>query len=246
MKLAGARIALTRPQGLDAPWADVVRAAGGHPCLYPLLQLHATGQPLPAAAAEADGLIFISPAAVGFALAELRAAGLPRPEQILAAPGAGTAAALERAGLKPIMYPLEDGDSEALLRCLPVSPGQHWLLVRGEGGRQVLDQGLLQQGARLSDWRLYRRDADQEQLQRLLQDLPQLDALLLTSSETLRTLFAHAGESQRQQLQSKPLLVLHPRIAATARQLGVQRLALCAGAADLPAALAGIADVQQP
>lgn len=246
MTLQGRRIALTRPLGLNHDWQQALLNTGAEPVLYPLLRLQAVTTELPAAAHQADGFIFISPAAVTFSRAQLQANSLPGPQQQLAAIGKGTAAALLEHGAATVLHPPDAGDSDSLLQLMPDVDGQHWVLVRGEGGRERLPEVLKQRGAILHDWRVYRREPDLESMQRLLQDLDTLDALLLTSSESVRTLFAQAGESLLQRLQSKPLLVLHPRIGEAAAALGALRCIVCQGAADLPAAVAAILENQCP
>lgn len=244
--LHGRRIALTRPQGLNDEWAAALSGAGATPVTYPLLCLLPVPTPLPPAAASADGFVFISPSAVAFAWPVLQRVHLPQARQRLAAVGSGTAAALLAGGAGAVLHPPGHGDSTALLQCLPALDGQHWVIVRGEGGRELLSEALRERGAHVHDWAVYRREADAQQLHGLLQDLDTLDALLLSSSDVVRTLFAHAGESLLQRLQSKPLVVLHPRIAAAARALGARRVAVCDGAQDLPAALARVLDDRCP
>lgn len=242
--LSGTRIALTQPEGADERWRSAVLACGALPEPYALLRLQPTGTPMPDIARRAHGLIFISPGAVRLALPALQQAGLPQPHQLLACPGEGSAAALGAAGFESL-HPPATGDGLSLLQQLPHVSGQDWLLIRGEGGREELAQGLQARGAHVHDWRLYRREADPQQVARLLHDLPLLDAVMISSSETLRLLFAQAGESQRQRLQSKPLVVLHPRIAAAARELGVLHAGVCDSAAALPDVLARLLQHQR-
>lgn len=245
-RLYGRRIALTRPQGLNEEWAGVLQGSGATPVTYPLLQLLPLPTAVPALAASAHGFVFISPSAVAFAWPALQHLHLPHSGQQLAAVGSGTAAALMAAGAGAVLHPQGNGDSNALLQCLPAVAGQRWVVVRGEGGRELLSDGLRERGAEVYDWPVYRREADEPQLHALLRDLDTLDALLLTSSDVVRTLFAHAGESLLQRLQSKPLVVLHPRIATAARALGARRVAECSGAQDLPAALLRVLDDRCP
>ncbi|HKT41735.1 MAG TPA: uroporphyrinogen-III synthase, partial [Rhodanobacteraceae bacterium] len=97
--LKGTRIAITRPVGTGAAWARRVRALGGTPLLLPGSSLRAASDARAARAAlrmalACDVAIFTSPAAVKFALRldALRSRATPL------APGAGTRAALRRAG----------------------------------------------------------------------------------------------------------------------------------------------------
>lgn len=234
----GPRVALTRPEGLNADWEQALQELGGRAALYPLLRLEAVDSTPPATAVNADGYIFVSPSAVAFAWPALQHLSLPRAEQRLAAVGAGTAKALRARGAADILHPPGNGGSEQLLSILPAVDGQRWLLIRGQGGRDLLAGELRRRGAQIDEWIAYERQANLPAVRALLDDLETLDALLLTSSECVRTLFAHAGVSRQQQLQSKPLLVLHPRIAAAAQALGASRVALCEDSSGLEAALA--------
>lgn len=246
MKLHGRRLALTRPHGLGAAWASAAQQAGMQVGYYPLLTIEATDAPVPAAASQASGWIFISPSAVTCAWPQLAAAGLPLAHQRIAAPGSGTTQVLHQHGIPAVTAPEGIGDSERLLPLLPVAMDQHWILVRGESGRDTLARALDERGVHVHEWVCYRRHVEAGVVQQLLDDLPRCDALLLSSSQTVRALFAHAGESGRQRLQSTALVVLHPQIAAVAQTLGAQRIAVCESPAGLPQALAAVLDDADP
>lgn len=233
MSLSGLRFVLTRPLGLNHEWQTALEDRGGMVLTYPLLKIEPTSTPMPAGLLSADGLIFISPSAVHQALPLLKSKHLPAPTQWLAAMGKGTAQALQEYDLSATFCPQGTGDSAQLLELMPDVARQRWGIIRGEGGRDLLHAELARRGADVVDWAVYWREPDLDMAARLLQDLPTLDVLVLTSSETVRMLFAYAGESLIQQLQSKPIVVIHPRIAEAATALGAKQVFLASNVAEL-------------
>lgn len=225
MSLFGLRVALTRPEGLNEAWQEVLANAGVLGLSYPLLRLEPNQQALPAAFHTADGWIFISPSAVQLAWPQLK--GFVRAVQPkIAAIGQGTARVLHQHGVGVDYCPPGEGDAERLLVVLPEVEGQTWGVVQGEGGRDLLVRQLQERGAEVVVWSLYRRAPNLDCARLLLNRLDQLDAIVLSSSETVRLLFAQAGESEIEQLQSKALVVIHPRIGDVARACGAKTVLL--------------------
>jgi uroporphyrinogen-III synthase len=226
--LAGLRVAITRPAGQAEVLAARIQAVGGEALSLPLLEIapptqlvvpHELGEQM----ACADWVIFISPNALRMALQLLPLQAWP-PHPKLAAIGQGTARALRAAGFAHIVAPSEGGDSEALL-ALPAFQnvaGQRVLLVRGEGGRELLAAGLSKRGALIEHAVVYRRVA-------LPPDFAVLRhhdtmVFVLTSSEAVRVLVgaAHAvGEFDW--LRAQDFVFAHPRIAAQSKTLGLNR-----------------------
>ncbi|HVI25511.1 MAG TPA: uroporphyrinogen-III synthase [Xanthomonadaceae bacterium] len=109
-----------------------------------------------AAALAADVVLFTSPAAVRAATGLLRLRA--RRGQVWCAVGAGTAAALRRAGIADVQAPTRM-DSEGLL-ALPVLQalrGRSVGLVTAPGGRGTLAPALAQRGARVLRADIYAR-----------------------------------------------------------------------------------------
>lgn len=226
MSLFGLRVALTRPEGLNEAWQEVLANAGVLGLSYPLLRLEPNQQALPAAFHTADGWIFISPSAVQLAWPQLKGFVRAGGQLKIAAIGQGTARALHQHGVGVDYYPLGEGDAQRLLDVLPEVDGQTWGVVQGEGGRDLLVRQMQERGAEVVVWSLYRRVPNLDCARLLLNHLDQLDAIVLSSSETVRLLFAQAGESEIEQLQSKALVVIHPRIGDVARACGAKTVLL--------------------
>ena len=91
---------------------------------------------------------------------------------------------------------------------------------------RLLGDTLRERGATVDYAECYRRvrpDLDTAPLLRAW-TRDELDAVTVTSSEGLRNLFEIIGEPGRAQLLRTPLFVPHPRIAAAAHTMAVQRV----------------------
>lgn len=192
------------------------------PIELPLLELvpllPPTDLALETLAATADLVVAISPSAVGFG-AKWWPIAWP-PGCMVAGVGGGTARAWRAAGAAKVIEPQGDGDSEALLAhpALQSVSGQRIVILRGEGGRDLLGPTLRGRGALVAEWLCYRRQAPASLaagLGGLLRDPP--DAWVVTSSEALAHLEAAwpVGASR-----SAPLFAPHPRIAEAGRRAG--------------------------
>jgi uroporphyrinogen-III synthase len=93
-----------------------------------------------------------------------------------------------------------------------------------------LRETLEARGARVEYAECYRRvraDADVGALVAAW-DRGEVDALVATSSEGLRNVYEMLGAEGRDRLVRTPLFVPHPRIAATARELGLTEIVVTA------------------
>ena len=246
--LGGRAIVVTRPAPQAASLARCIEDAGGRALVYPAIAI----EPLHSAALDAvlerlagfDLAIFISRNAVEQGISRLqekhRLATLPP----AAAVGAGTRKALEAHGVKGVIAPQGQADSEALLAepALQALAGKRVLIFRGEGGREVLASALRSRGAAVEYAQCYRRVRPPLDVKPLLEAWSRggVDAVTVSSGEGLAN-FAHLlGESGLDLLRAAPVFVPHPRVAAEARDLGIREVIL-AGAADdemLPALVA--------
>ena len=183
--------------------------------------------PLDAGAALADALrcprvLATSPAAVRHALAQQR---LPqRAGQQWFAPGAGTAAALRRAGIAQVHAPLRGAGAEALLEdpLLQSLRGARVGVLTAPNGRDHLQRELRARGARLCVAEVYRREAlppAPDRLRRLAR-LPARSALLLSSAEALQVLWQALDADGRERLRRRVCVASSERLAAQARRLG--------------------------
>src|SRR5574340_434398 len=234
--LAGLRIAVTRPRDQAAPLARRIEQAGGIPLLFPLLDIESAADQAAlreqvSRLAQFDLAIFISPNAVQYGMAAIRAAGeLPKNLKI-ATVGQGSAKALRELGVTKVIAPVERFDSEGLLALPELQNVAGWrvLILRGDGGRELLGDTLRARGATVEYAACYRRSKPQQDVTALLEAAP--DALTLTSSEALEHLWQILDDARRGRICGLPLFVPHRRIAELARRQGWRQV-LLTGAGD--------------
>lgn len=240
MSLHGKRILVTRPAEQTGDLARMIAEQGGQAVLFPLLEIGAVDDllPLQRAIDQLDDYavaIFISPNAVAYSLPPILAARRWPVGLRAAAIGPSTAAQLSAQGIADVIFPADRFDSEALLE-LPAFAadalaGRKVLLLRGDGGRELLAQTLVQRGAQVDAVSCYRRSppTDGAPLVSLLSNR-QIDALTISSSEGLRNLLVLLDTDALALLRQLPLFVPHQRIAQVAAELGLLRVVLSAPA----------------
>lgn len=222
--LQGCRVLVTRPVAQAEALCERITQDGGIAIQLPTLAIEAiqdeASQQFCQAAADYDWLIFISRNAVEHGHACLPA-HLPATVKI-AAIGKATATALSESGIYVELEAGGAGTSESLLteQALADMQGQRVLIMRGEGGREVLAETLRKRGAQVDYANLYRRvrpPLAPGELSRLLD--AGIDMLTITSGETLDNLLAMAAEEQRD-ITHLPLVVMSERLLALARERG--------------------------
>jgi len=243
--LAGRTVLVTRPAAQATALAQAIQAAGGEALVFPALAVEAVpaealAAPL-AQLAEADIAIFISPNAAQFGMAAIHSGGTLPPSVSVFAVGPGTARALQEQGASAVVTP--DGqDSEALLALPQLADvaGKRVVIVRGVGGRALLADTLAARGAQVQFMECYRRVRPQADAAPLLArwQAGGIDAVTVTSAETLRNLAALLGEAGATLLSNTPLFAPHEKIAEAARRFGIAHvIATPGGDAGLVAGL---------
>jgi uroporphyrinogen-III synthase len=245
-RLAGRRIVVTRPAGQNERLAEMIRAEGGEPIVFPVLEILDL-EDTRALVAVADRLdeydlaVFISPNAVDKAL-NVIGARREWPQGLRAATiGRASERALARYGVTDVIAPSGRFDSEALLALPQLADVQGWRVVvfRGDGGRELLGDTLRERGATVDYIECYRRVRPNADIEPLLKrwGRGEVDAVTVSSSEGLRNLYDMLGKLGQAWLKRTPLLAPHARIAENARALGCERVietgpadeGLCAG-----------------
>jgi uroporphyrinogen-III synthase len=240
-------VVITRPRRQAEPLAAAVAALGRRPVILPLLEIGPAPDPALLARVLADldryALVaFVSPNAVDAAFAHIQTwpSGVD-----IAVVGEGSRAALARHGVHEenarIHSPHDPArsDSEHLLEALDLAAigGLRVLVVRGDGGREVLPDALRAAGCAVETVAAYRRavpalDAGMAAALRAL--LAEANDWIITSSEALRGLAGLVQELDKRmdeetnvaKLQQQRLIVPHSRIAETARALGFTEVTL--------------------
>ena len=228
-------VLVTRPAEQAGRLMQRLGELGAQPFLFPALALVAPRQPERLAARLAafqdyDWLLFISPSAVQFGLAALRQAmpAIDLRHLRAAAVGGGTAAALHAAGVEQVVAPQHGADSEHLLALPQFSnlTGQRVLILRGEGGRELLAETLRARGGTVDYAECYRRAAPESDPSPLRQAFAQqrIQAITLFSGETLDNLLVLLDGDSAAMARALPLFVPHPRIAQHAGTQGFAKV----------------------
>jgi len=215
--LQGRGIVITRPSGQAERLASLVSAAGGRPFLFPAIEIERLPErPLPRVE-EFDLAVFVSPTAAECAFERIKRAGVP-----VAALGSGTRRALEALGARDVLAPESGADSEALLALpqLHEVAGKRILIVRGEGGRELLADTLAARGARTEYLECYRRMLPHADMAPLIAawERGEIDAVTVSSSASLDNLITLLGVPR---LAARPIFVNHARVAERAREVGI-------------------------
>lgn len=231
--LAGRGILVTRPAHQAGTLAVLINAAGGQAIIFPALEILDPADPQPLIDAierleSYDLAIFISPNAVTRVMERMAGRRAWPAGLRVAAIGKGGVRELERHGIREVIAPQRSFDSERLLEMpqLQAVSGQRVLILRGDGGRELLGDTLAARGAQVDYVVCYRRARPQTDPAPLLQAWTRkaVHAVIVTSSEGLRNLFVMLGKPGETLLQHTPLLVPHPRIATVARELGCREV----------------------
>lgn len=229
--LAGRGILITRPAEQAEGLAARVEALGGTAILFPTLTIEPPSDPAALAHVISnlrgyDLIVFVSPTAVERAWPFILERHGDWPDGFaLAAVGGGTVRTLKEHGAGHVLVPENGADSESLLAldALQQVAGKKILIVRGEGGRELLADTLRQRGAEVDYAEAYRRVKPELDPHALL-DLWRGDgiqAVTVTSREILDNLFELMGEAGSALLRGTPLFALHERIAEAAKARGV-------------------------
>jgi uroporphyrinogen III methyltransferase/synthase len=226
-------IVVTRPFGQARHLSSLIEAAGGRPILFPTIEIQELPERALPPLEDFDLAVFVSPTAVQCALKKL---GKSWPADLpVAAIGKGTRHVLERHGISNVLVPETAADSEALLALAPMQnvTGKKILIVRGEGGRELLGDKLAERGAQVEYAECYRRVLPQTDPAPLLAawERREVDAVTVSSVEGLENLLKLIGDAGRQRLLGTPLFVPHARIAEHAKAAGATQV-IVAGPGD--------------
>lgn len=222
-------VLITRAKHQAAGLCDLIEQLDGRPICLPAIEILA-----PEHSEQLHGVmtqmqtfhmaIFVSANAVHWGLKQIPGGRLP--ERIaIAAVGQATAQALNDAGYTVNLMPQKGFDSEALLATSELGTervtDKRILIFRGEDGRPLLGDTLVQRGAEVVYAAVYRRScpAPSDDFDLAVRD-GNLHLITATSNAILDNLILLFGEAQRERLLRTPLIVISARMRAHARSLG--------------------------
>lgn len=236
--LAGLTVLVTRPQGLGEDLVQAIESCGGEAILMPAIAIEpvqpGTSDLAELATLPAGGLaIFVSRNAVAWG-----ARYLPQPRPRIAAVGPSTARALADLGLKPNIQPA-GYTSEHLLQQpeLDSLTGVRVFIIRGEGGREALADGLQARGARVRYLDVYRRRPAVLAANRREEVLARwraggIHVFTATSIDLFRNLCTILGPEGEALLKATPLVTASERVLQIATEWGHAATRLCADGPD--------------
>ena len=160
--LNGAGVLITRPGHQSAELARLVEKAGGIPVLFPAIEIEPTASASQLLSkfhslSRHDLAIVISSNAANYG--EPILAELVDQDIRLAAIGPATARTMKHLGCRPGVVPASGFNSEALLADEEFRDmaGRRVLILRGQGGRELLGDTLRHRGATVDYLEVYRR-----------------------------------------------------------------------------------------
>jgi uroporphyrinogen-III synthase len=229
-------VLVTRPAAQAGELCRLLEVQGACVLRFPTLAI----EPLPDPAvagniirrlADYDIAIFISANAVEQALSLI---GSDMPDGLqLAVIGNASAQALRLFGLQPDLAPAHDFNSEALLalEALQRVQGRRIVIFRGQGGRGLLGETLQQRGAQVDYAEVYRRVRPANDPAGLISAWQRgaVQAVTITSNESLQNLCDMLGPQVWPWLRETPLVVVSGRTRELARELGFQQTIETAG-----------------
>ena len=237
------RLLLTRPQEESETLAAQLAGRNIFSSSLPLLDI----QPLPetpeqrALILDLDryaAIIVVSKPAARLGLERLDRYWPQPPMQQWFSVGAATGGLLAEAGLS-VCWPQTADDSEALLQLPQLSralqvPQPRVLIMKGEGGRELIAEHLRAQGVTVDYLSLYRRELPEypagELLARIVEQ--KLNGVLVSSAQGLEHLILLAGDDWAQ-VARLMLFVPSPRVAVLAKAAGAQHVVDCRGASAM-------------
>lgn len=239
-------VVITKPEDQQPVWHQALNDAGWDTHSLPLLGLESLPETPAQRAVWLDldhfqGVVLISPRAAE-QCAEAMDRYWPQPPMGVhwLSPGPGTAHVFSE--LYPqieVSFPATGHTSEHLLAMTQTQSvqGEKWLLVAGQGGRDMLASTLTERGASVTRQEVYKRFAHTLSIEQL-QVLSAPDTIVQISSQmALESLTSQVPLVTKQRA---TLLVSSHRLTQTARELGWQHF-IQANGASLDATLESLA-----
>lgn len=224
--LSGLTVLVTRPLGQGAGLCARIEKLGGEAIEFPALTIEALQAATPLG--NYQSLIFVSVNAVKHGLPLIQTLLQATPAPRIAAVGKVTAAALVEAGVNVDVFPDAGSGSEALLASVAATFNsvQRVLIVRGVGGRELLQENLRSLGMEVEVLEVYRR-LPANPATELVHELEArwtetgIGIVTATSVDTLLALNQLLTPPGRTLLRTTPLLTPSARVRDAARELGL-------------------------
>ena len=229
--LHGLRILNTRPKDQAQSLNHSIKEAGGIFIDCPTLEIIASSNnwiKLLPSLHQVHHAVFISPNAVHHGFSQLNEHARAWPSHInVIAIGQTTAVALKKLNIHVHDIP-DIPNSEHLLKLVSLQDlkNQTVLLFKGEGGRTLIEECLLQRKANLISLSVYQRvmpKIGQQFINSLWRD-DLVDIILLTSEQSIHNIFKMFCKEAHNWIQNKTCLVISDRLATSASLFGIKKI----------------------
>jgi uroporphyrinogen-III synthase len=226
-ELRGMHVLVTRPHPAGRQLCALIERHGGAALIFPTIAFESVPASI-STLSSPDWFIFSSPQAVVEGVPVIQRAGLDCSHISFAAVGEGTANRLAAALPVHPIYPETTWDSEGLLALPALQDVQNKqiVLVRGEGGRDLLETTLLARGAKVSSLIVYRRvmpKVDVGPVAQLFQSHA-IQVVVVTSGDGLRYFKQLLEPVAWEAVRAVPLIVVNDRGKKLAEDLGFRRI----------------------
>ncbi|OQK16891.1 hypothetical protein AU255_03030 [Methyloprofundus sedimenti] len=238
----GKKILVTRPNHQSENMCRLIEQQGWQAIRFPVIAIKARSlSTQEIRRAENIDLyqqvFFVSVNAVNFALQIIngKMKGLQKVSCI--ALGNATYKALTAHGISNILVPEQGFNSEAILAMPEMQDmqGQSCLIIRGEGGRELLAASLQERGATVDYLEVYKRAmpiTDNRLVSEYLQHKA-VSAILVYSGDALNNLLKMlAKQDINQNLLNTPLVVISQRVQHLAKKIGFKNIVIADEASD--------------
>jgi uroporphyrinogen-III synthase len=224
------KVLLTRPEGRNHAMEQALTERGIPFMVTPLLAVEAMEDKSisPTEVQNADIIVFVSTNAVHFGTQALNASW-PSHIQYFAV-GEATFEAFAHYGIQGHKAPDDNQQTEGLLTLPGLQPEavkhKKVVIIRGNGGREVLGKTLQQYGAEVKFWEVYRRTSpayDAVQLVKEWQDFG-IDTIVISSAESLTNLIRLLPKEYFAWLQACHIIVPSIRVVDKAVVAGLTQV----------------------
>ncbi len=239
---AGKNILVTRPDHQSENLCRLIAQQGWQAIRFPVIDIQA--KPLSAddvariqSIEQYQKVFFVSANAVNFAL-QLINGKIDRLQKVICvAVGKASYQALSAYGISKVLVPQQGFNSEAILAMQEMQEltDQSCLVIRGEGGRELLAESLRRRGATVDYLQVYKRvlPVSDTCLIRAHLQHKTLDAILIYSGDALKNLvqmLAHGDMNKY--LLKVTLVVISQRVKIIAKKSGFKNIIVAAEASD--------------
>ena len=215
-------VVLTRPQADSERLSEALQNEGFQTRVMPIITIEAipTAEQAPAPSLIDDALcIFISANAVRFGLPQLGSALARDSDLTVIAVGNKTRDTLAAEGIQAQVPVRADSEGLLAMPALSAPDSRDVVIVKGEGGRELLASELTGRGARVTEWACYRRCWPEVDVSGLIEISAALIFQASSGEMVSRLSELLAGGGQADLFQSS-IIVPSDRVARLATEIG--------------------------